>query len=173
MAVGVGNDTIDFADTTLGPFAGLLSAPREGFRWVVGWRPGPNCAAAPQPLGWLVQNDTDGFVHNERYPALRAERCRDLHRKFARLARVRPERRRDAILTFANRYGWLGSRDDRCLLTPPRPNDGSGNWGYTPDTREGEPWRLWDAAIPEAAALVALWDLVQREERGTLDRFLT
>jgi len=176
MAVSGDRDTIRLEEATLGVYTGLLSAPRDGFRWVVGWRPAPTGEAARDSRGnpgWLIANDVAGVIYRVRYSALRAERCRDLHRRFARLARARPERQFDAILGFANKYGWLGSRDDRCLLTPPHPNDTATTWDRTSETREGEPWELWADAVAEAAALVALWDLVCQDQRGTLDRFLT
>lgn len=155
------------------PFEGWFQAPPpDGFRWAdvgecrphamdEGWRgyDGP----------WLVPCkpvETVRLSQKRWFDVLGDPRRSRFHRSFARLADDRDGIRLRGILRFANRYGWLD----------PREWDPAGrrvtllldNGSPVPATVRGEPLWEWDKAIYEIAALVRLWDLIQKPDEDRI-----
>ena len=156
-------------------YAGLLARPVHGFRWAtsVEYEPSPifrQRRSSPVTL-WLIPaigpEEHPGLYDEQRYPVLTDRRCRDMHRQFARLATAKPTQRQEAIRRFAGRFGFLGAKSERVILQP-RDARSQSNLDWPP----GEPFQTWDAESCEAAALVALWDLVRAENRGEVAKYV-
>ena len=149
-----------------------MAYPVAGFRIATDLQPGSffekrrKRKAQPASGPWLVPAEGPGATgtmefYEQRYPVFTARWCHDLHRRFARLGRVKGDRRDHAILELANRYGWLDTGAERWHLEPRRARPFSNL-----DCSRGERLRLWRRSACEAAALIAFWDLVRDGRPG-------
>ena len=162
---------IAFANMTRGPFAGLLRVAVDGYRWDDSLVPSIFGAGAQRDRedGQLKSNPFTYDVANDKGPwlveAVPSGVPRDvrqyaplgvpgLHRRFAGLSRTRK-----AILRFANRYGRLGHG---VMLQEQHPAS----------LFTGESFGFWDRQIVEMGLLLALWDLVEAEDRQMLSTFV-
>ena len=102
------------------------------------------------------------------YPVFRDTRCRDLHRRFARLTRPSSRRRSEAIVAFANRFGFLEMPEQRATYRLKDPDWPRATRGKI----ECESVSLWHHASHEMAALVAFWDLVKEGRSGDLTKYV-
>jgi hypothetical protein len=159
----------------VGAYAGLLGRPEHGMRWAVDCGPTPagqkRCLPGWAPWGpWLIPatsaGERGGYVER-RYPALTDPRCRDLHRKFARLATVHRSRQDEEIRRFASRFGFLSSPRDLISLKQKDADDL--DFAAHP---VGEHRRLWRDEQCEVAALVSLWDLVRDGRTGEVAKYI-
>jgi hypothetical protein len=161
---------------TVGAYAGLLGRPELGTRWVTDYEPieasrnDPKVKSLASWGPWLIPitkaGDLGGY-DEVLYPVFRHRGCRDLHRKFARLATVHRARQREEIRRFAGRFGFLGSTDELTSLYQREESKF--------DVRAhlvGEHFRIWEAEFCETAALLALWDLIQKERRGEVVKYI-
>lgn len=146
---------ITFKETVLGPFAGVLEVPVEGYKWVEGLQADVNLGAATGDVGpWLVAPGTWG----ERPPSMRksAFAKRNLHRTFAS---VRPTA--DRIEKFAAQFGLLTGGVP--LFDPAK---------ETQSPLRGESLQTWKREITKMAGLLRLWDHVQADDRDALRPFV-
>jgi hypothetical protein len=159
----------------VGAYAGLLGRPDQGVIWTGGYEPTrqgrEQCQPGWVPWGpWLIPaisaGELGGYVER-RYPVLTDRRCRDLHRQFARLATLPRSRREDEIRRFACRFGFLGSPREVIKLK----RNGASGLDFIAHV-VGEHFRMWHDEICEAAALVALWDLMREEKRGEVEKYI-
>ena len=154
------------------PFVGWVGPPEGGFRWMPAdaYRPPPYHRHWTGP--WLIARNPEyefrTRAEDRRWVDVIGDpRRAGFHRLFARLAHDDQGVRMRAILRFANLYGWLDERtESRFFLS--WIGDGPGPTGVP-----GEPLQLWDFAVFQAAALVALWDLVRRGDRAGLAPLVT
>jgi hypothetical protein len=118
---------------------------------------------------WLVPTSTEG----RSLYVMERQRCTELHRRFARLARGTRGASSDVICKFANSYGLLGDANPRHETThglEPAP------WSKLASSSMSMPMvgeRIfdWIDRFNEAATLVALWDLIKDEQRGELGKY--
>jgi hypothetical protein len=126
-----------------GPFAQYLAVPKAGFRWATDVR-----MLSTDPIEhWLVASapmDTPSRVLLYQPMAVR-----DLHRRFARL-RPTPE----AILTFANRFGFLGHSEIVSSEAGP--------------SEPAESLISWVSQLNLITPLLLLWELIRNREAGKL-----
>jgi hypothetical protein len=153
--------------------------PVNGFKWMSGegwyyddiqlrWEYEP-----VQDGPWLVAVDGPdaAFEHVEvlndpRRAADPQSGLPGFHRIFAKLADGREATRQKRILDFANRYGFLG---DEPKLLYQKPGD-RGDESYI--SAQGESLNRWEAAIYEAATVVAIWDRVCMNDATTLGKLV-
>jgi hypothetical protein len=165
---------IHLSEQAVRSYAGLLGRPLHGFRWAASLDFDPDMFSRHQYLPatrFLVPvlgpADRPGLYDVRNYAVFTDRRCRELHRQFARLASVKPVRQAEEIRRFATRFGFLGIKGELTLLQP----KGATQFSNL-DVAAGEDFRTWHAETCEAAALVALWDLVQRGDRDEVARYV-
>jgi hypothetical protein len=160
----------------VGAYAGLLGRPDQGVIWSGDFEPTKRgrerCQPGWVPWGpWLIPatsaGERGGYVER-RYPVLTDRRCRDLHRQFARLGTVRRGRQQEEIRRFAGRFGFLGSPRELISLR----RSGASELDFIAHL-VGEHFRMWHDEIYEAAALLALWDLMRGERRGEVAKYVS
>ena len=149
-------NTQPFEVMTQGPFAALLRVPEDGFSVqealvALSAEPGEKGRVGP----WLVKR-SGAFVR--QYPPLAVT---NLLRRFARLKPTH-----ESILTFANKYGFLGHS---LWLGDPQL---SGKQTQIDDIPVGESLNFWQAEIEQMAQLMALWELVKHNRRQELAPFV-
>lgn len=165
---------IELDTQVFGVYVGLLGYPLAGFRWTTAFEPSPHAPKRHSPKWgpWLVPVEgpgatgTPGYLE-QRYPVFSDGRAVQLHRRFARLARLGADKLQPEVLAFANRYGWLGSHAERWPLVP------RGKRTYTSlDCPRGESLKFWRSGIYELATFVALWDLLRFDRRDELAKYV-
>lgn len=122
----------------------------------------PELAALLQPEiqeheHWLVESPSASSASSYRNQPLFD--TPDLHRRFAALRTPKD------ILRFANKYGWLGVKQE-WIKTP----ISSGGWGI--GSKVTERLSTWQAHIRTMDVLIKLWDLVESEQANELQRFV-
>ena len=144
-------------DCTRGMFYCRFEVPEQGFSWDDAVRVAEfdEDTSSEPPGPWLLAP----VPLNVEFPARYCFPLRtpDLHRRFSRL---RPTQAR--VLSFANRYGFLGV----------------GRQLYRPGLEKqpilvGEDLDTWVGECVKLRALVELWDLVTTENREELRRYVT
>ena len=146
-----------FRALSRGSFAQAQYVAKDGYEWERGlpkdWRHPEDDPGSPKDDRWLKERlptwlPPDAEV---RAPLARDRQNPSLHRTFARLAPTEK-----AILAFAGKWGHLGRNLD---LSP----EGR---GY------GESLAYWQREIETMGRLVALWDLVEEENRQALAAYV-
>ena len=150
------NDVQPFEVMTRGPFAALLRVPEGGFSVqeslvALGSKAGEEGRGSP----WLVKNP-GAFVR--QYAPLAVS---NLLRRFTRL-KPTPE----AILAFANQYGFLG----HSLWL--RYSESGPVRTRVDEMPIGESLNFWRSEIEQIAQLMAVWELVRHERRQELSNFV-
>lgn len=161
------DDFITLNEQTVGQLSGLLEVADGGYAWDTGLELAVKRYPVLHHSGttWLVpgENQPQRMLAWRRYPAFTDPRCRELHRTFARLGDLPQARRAEGYRRFANRFGFLGGRE---TLVPLRPRGSQS----TLSTATGESLVYWHDAVSECAAVVGIWDLVQRDDHDRLAR---
>ena len=140
-----------FQAMTRGPFAALLRVPDDGFSWRDDLVLFDSEGAKENTEGpWLIRSDS---LYERQYPPLAVP---NLHRRFSRI-----EPMKESVLSFANKYGFLGHAP----------------WleGTSSDQQSmqfGESLGFWQNEIYRMAELVALWDLVESGSRVELGQMV-
>ena len=166
------DDFIAINELTVGQLSGLGRYAVKGYTWATDLEVATKWYPIRQHAGprWLVPagGRPQRPVAYRAYPTFRDARCRELHRKFARLGDLPSAERQEAgYLQFANRFGHLGPRE---TLTPLQP---SGQHEAGSPTAAGEALDYWRYVVAECAALVGLWDLARTHKREQLARHIT
>ena len=150
------NDAFQFEVMTQGPFAALLRVPEGGFsvqKDLVAFesKPGQENKGSP----WLVKHSG---TYVRQYAPLAVS---NLLGQFRRL-KPTPE----AILSFANQYGFLGHS---LWLRYPELGPTQIQINEIP---VGESLRFWQQEIEQIAQLTALWELVRHNRRRELAKLV-
>ncbi len=142
-----------FEVMTRGPFAALFHVPEDGFSWrdgllIFDQAQGPG----NEPGRWLLRRGDFGTPYTaRRYSPLAVP---NLHRRFARL-----EPSYEAILAFANTYGFLGHTS--ALRDPELQSQA---------IKFGESLHFWQNEVAQMAALLAVWELVRLNRSNALSQ---
>ena len=139
-----------------GQFISTCISPIGGFRWADHVDVGLDFPEFDVPFvhtkgPYLVPQSSQGE------PALPLAE-KDLHRKFARLATD------DDILTFANRWGFLGHG-----ITSWVPSVGDNGKPVRKSSVPVESVWYWRSEIPRMQGLLEIWDLVKSARLGSTD----
>lgn len=130
---------------------------------------------------WLIDKRNQQFTPRKVYRPLSDP---VLHRKFARL---KTENLESEVLGFASKYGMLGrtirlSHHGHSGLYLADPDGYADHWRDIINAAvipvadgfpaEGESLRVWQREIDKMGVLLAIWDLIRREEVGKLGQIV-